>query len=116
MHIGLHAIGLLHSTYLYCSNPVGWPKPQAAKLAFLFFFSYAPGSNIQNASDGGCCAAIVQRRQEGQGIQLALEPLRQTLKHLLWLRGNRIIYADISVASQFPVYLAVWVTEPCFAM
>ena len=38
-----------------------------------------------------------------QAFQTALQPLRQTLKHFQWLGGDKVSYADISVASHFLV-------------
>ena len=38
-----------------------------------------------------------------QAFRTTLEPLRQTLIQFQWLGGNRVSYADISVASRFLV-------------
>ena len=59
-----------------------------------------------------------------EAFQSALEPLRQTLQHFRWLGGDKVSYADISVASQFLVrkytpYCGMWhvcVSEQCFAV
>lgn len=44
-----------------------------------------------------------QQAKQREAVQECLTPLRQTLKSTKWLGGERINYADLSVAGTFMV-------------